>query len=108
MSLGTMMIHTVEIQTLTETKSATGGTSQAWSTIYSAVPACVEKANDNAVIAYGRLGIKVTNTVYLPTDYQLGLNSRIVINGEGFEVRKVNNVANRGKVWEIAAEKKPL
>jgi len=98
-----MMIHKCNILSLSDVKKPVGSVLNNWNATLSNVPCNVEKAKDETVVLYGRLG--TTSLIYVHFDQELNLTNRNAIewNSLTYEVVGVDNVANQNVVWKVSA-----
>src|SRR5262249_472928 len=99
----------VDIQAETEAKSALGGTSKSWATLYIDVDAKVSPLNGESIEAYARKGWTATDAIYLSDDYGLQPNvHRLTIEAQQFIIRGVEHFKGGSlEHWKVIAERKP-
>lgn len=108
MSLHSLLIHTCDIETETQTKTPTGGVTKAWATKASGVPCRVDKMPEKAAEQYGKFDVTKLVRVYLDTDQALTIKDRISYAGGYFYVISVVNAGGHlNRLWQIDCEKKP-
>lgn len=107
MSLTSFMVHTCNVETQAQTKSATGGVTVYYVPKASALPCNVQQLSGEAQIKYGKEGYAVTHKVYFEADPDLTIKDRLLFSGEYYEVKGIDNVVHLDRLWVVLAEKKP-
>lgn len=96
---------TVNIETLTITKSRTGERTKSWASKATSVKCGIFRPKELVEI-YGRLGIHEVLRFVFDTDQSLTTADRIVYNSNNYEIIRINNGGQRGEIWFIDAERK--
>jgi hypothetical protein len=110
MSLNSLLIHTADVETLTETKSSAGFLIRAWGSKATGVRCRFDQLTPEAVLEFGRLSQRVTHRVYFDSDQSLTIADRLVWGGGYYEVRAVEAVYRRDPatpyLWQVDVEKR--
>lgn len=108
MSLTTLMIHLVDIDTETVGKSDFGGTLLTWSRKASSVPARVtDPTPDDASVLYGKFDAQRHKVVYFISNQNLTVKDRIVIQNQPFQVHSVRDMGgNLNRLWRVDCAQK--
>jgi hypothetical protein len=105
MSLHSLMIHSVNIKTETQTKSVDGyGSAPVLSTVTSNVPARFSQLRPQvAAVYYGKYDVESMATVYFDSDQGLSdVTSWINYNGIDYEVIAIRNAGGMlGRLFEV-------
>jgi head-tail adaptor len=103
MNVSGMLDQTCDIISISQSRTATGGVTDAESTLYSSIPCSYKLLNGNEAIKYGAENKERLVRFYFKGDQTVLNTHKILFNAEYFNVLDVYNVAGKADLLHVDA-----
>lgn len=99
--------HLATAQKRTRTTDQFGGSSDAWTTVFSDRECWRQQAGDSEIMEYAKRGINITNKVFFTSNPGLNETHSLVIDGVRYDVKSSpvpDASAGLGVVWRVMVD----
>nr|WP_297388256.1 phage head closure protein [uncultured Roseateles sp.] len=99
-----MLIHTIDIERMTNASDGAGGQTKTWATHVAGVRAFVKPLSGREVVHSQRLDAQVSHRIMMRYRADFTPRDRIVFKGRAMQVRAIINLEERDRWFEVMAD----
>ena len=99
--LENLMTNVVNVNRPTPSKGTSGGQTNTYATVYSALPCSFQPVSASWLIQYAQRAINVTNTLYFNSNPTILIADQIIMGSHTFLVQGVRDLIASGRVLVV-------